>query len=149
LVIESFVWYLLFGGPLNEEPGWRGFALTRLQPRSNPLAASLIIGLCSGLWHVPLHLMGVFPGGQWGAVIRIFDIPTAILFTWLFNRTGGSLLPVLFLHSARNTTSLFLSRDYVISSLLLLMVAIGLVFLDTMWRPLSKTREVESHALEP
>lgn len=74
--------------------------------------------------------MSVFPHGAIGAVIRVFDIRGAIVFSWLYNRTRQSLLPVLFLHAARNATSLFLSRHYVISSLLLLLLATALVFLD-------------------
>jgi membrane protease YdiL (CAAX protease family) len=33
------------GGPLGEEPGWRGCALPLLQRRRSPLTASLAIGL--------------------------------------------------------------------------------------------------------
>lgn len=134
LIIESFIWVLLFGGPLNEEAGWRAFALARLERRLSPLTAGIIVGAIWGLWHVPLHLMGAYPMGPIGAVIRIFDIPRAILFTWLYNRTRRSLLPVLLLHAAVNTTSLFLARNYVTSSLLMLVLAIGAVFLDKMWR---------------
>jgi len=135
LVVESFFWYLLFGGPLNEEAGWRAFAQTRLQRRFSPLTAGVIIGALWGLWHVPLHLMGFFPMGAAGAAIRIFTIPSAVVFAWLFNRTRQSLIPVLFLHSSRNTTSLFLSRNYLLSELLYLMVAVCVVLLDKMWRP--------------
>ena len=87
-----------------------------------------------GLWHVPLHLMGVYPMGPVGAIIRIFDIPRSILFTWMFNRTRRSLWPVLFLHAATNTTSLFLARNYITSSALIVLLAIGLVIFDKMWR---------------
>jgi membrane protease YdiL (CAAX protease family) len=133
LAVESFFWYLLFGGPLNEEPGWRGFMLNDLQQRYNPLKSSIIIGVFWGLWHVPLHLLGYFPYGALGAVIRIFDIPTAIIFTWLFNRTKGSLLPVLFLHSSRNTTSLFLPRHFLVSNIVWTLLALFAVVLDKMW----------------
>ena len=34
---------LIFGG--QEEPGWRGFALPRLEERHVPLVATLILGL--------------------------------------------------------------------------------------------------------
>jgi uncharacterized protein len=136
LAIESFFWYLLFGGPLNEEAGWRGFAQTKLQRRFSPLTAGAIVGALWGLWHVPLHLMGMYPMGAAGAVIRIFSIPSGVVFAWLFNRTRQSLLPVLILHAARNTTSLFVSRNYVTTELLYLLLAVCVVFLDKMWRPL-------------
>ena len=35
------------GGPINEEPGWRGFALPRLQQQFGPFRASLVLG-CYG-----------------------------------------------------------------------------------------------------
>jgi membrane protease YdiL (CAAX protease family) len=69
-----------------------------------------------------------------GALIRIFSVPLAIVFTWLFNRTGGSLIPVLFLHSSRNTTSLFLSRNFIVSEMLFLVFAVVVVIKDKMWK---------------
>ncbi|MGQ9633450.1 MAG: CPBP family intramembrane glutamic endopeptidase [Bryobacteraceae bacterium] len=139
LVVESFFWYLLFGGPLNEEAGWRGFAQARLQQSFNPLGAAVIIGALWGLWHIPLHLMGFYPMGAVGAVIRVFSIPLAVIFAWLFNRTGQSLLPVLCLHSARNTTSLFLPRNFVVTELLMLLIAGGVALKAKMWRPLKSS----------
>lgn len=73
----------LFGGL--EEPGWRGYALPRLQARRTPLKATLLLGLAWGVWHVPLY-------GPAGFVVPLV---LAFFYTWLYNRTGSVLLCVL------------------------------------------------------
>jgi membrane protease YdiL (CAAX protease family) len=44
---------LVVGGPLGEEPGWRGFALPRLRAAWHPVAASVVLGLIWAGWHLP------------------------------------------------------------------------------------------------
>jgi uncharacterized protein len=78
---------LLGGG--QEEPGWRGFALPRLQATRSPLRATVILGLLWGLWHVPLY-------GPLGFVVPLLLAP---FYTYLFNRTG-SVIPSLVLHGS-------------------------------------------------
>lgn len=134
ILIESFVWAFLFGGALNEEPGWRGFALPRLQSRFSPLIASLIIGALWGLWHVPNHLVGVYGGGAVGALIRVMDIPRAVLFTWVYNRSKGNLWILLLLHASTNTTSYFLNRSWEVTLVLTTLAAVAVTFIDKMWR---------------
>lgn len=73
----------LFGGL--EEPGWRGYALPRLQDRHTPFVATTLLGLAWGVWHVPLY-------GPAGFVVPLV---LAFFYTWLFNRTGSVLLCVL------------------------------------------------------
>jgi len=78
----------VLGGGL-EEPGWRGFALPRLERRYTPVVATLILGLAWGLWHVPLY-------GPLGFVVPLV---LAFFYTWLYNRTGSVLLCIL-LHAS-------------------------------------------------
>jgi membrane protease YdiL (CAAX protease family) len=78
---------VIFGG--QEEPGWRGFALPRLQQRHTPLVATLILGLGWGIWHVPLY-------GPAGFVVPLV---LAFYYTWLYNKTRSVLLCIL-LHAS-------------------------------------------------
>ena len=144
IILESFLWAFLFGGPLNEEPGWRGFALPRLQSRFSPLLASIILGAIWGLWHVPQHLWGMYAGGPLGAILRIQEIPRAILFTWLYNRTQGNLLVVLLFHAAVNTTSYFITRSYEVVFILLFIVVIPIIISGKMWRKLPGSDSAEN-----
>ncbi len=94
---STFFTLLLLGG-VWEEPGWTGFALPLLQYRNihRPLGllqSSLIIGLIRAGWHLPLMLSGAIP---WYDVL-FFSIAFQFLISWLFNRTGGSvIIPMLF-----------------------------------------------------
>ena len=95
LVVERIPAYLqtllltavIFGG--QEEPGWRGFALPRLQQRHTPLVATLLLGLGWGIWHVPLY-------GPAGFVVPLV---LAFYYTWLYNKTRSVLLCIL-LHAS-------------------------------------------------
>lgn len=110
---QVFTFYLpllvvqvLLGGGLGEEPGWRGFALPRLQSRFGPVVASLIVGLLWALWHLPLF---VVPEASQGSLNLVFFLLTgmalATIMTWVYNNTGGSLLLMMVLHESEDTTA--------------------------------------------
>jgi membrane protease YdiL (CAAX protease family) len=82
-------------GPIQEELGWRGFALPRLQERHLPLVASAILGVLVVIWHVPLILLGMLP-----AYALFGTFAFTIVFGWLFNNTQGSVLMTLIAHAA-------------------------------------------------
>jgi Type II CAAX prenyl endopeptidase Rce1-like len=86
--LATLVFVAVLGGGL-EEPGWRGFALPRLEHRYTPVVATLILGLAWGVWHVPLY-------GPLGFVVPLV---LAFFYTWLYNRTGSVLLRIL-LHAS-------------------------------------------------
>lgn len=110
LAVE-FVRVLLLGGPLEEELGWRGFALPRLQEQRSAFSSSVILGAIWGVWHIPLYFVSgtgqeetAASAGSTFAVTAfvVWTIGLSILFTWLFNQTGGSLIVVLLFHAAVN-----------------------------------------------
>ncbi len=59
----TFVAVLFGGGPLGEEPGWRGFALPRMQQRYGPLQGTLFLGILWTCWHLPDFLTSAQGGG--------------------------------------------------------------------------------------
>lgn len=54
LAIANFGLVLLVGGPLGEEFGWRGYLTPALAARLDWRAASLVVGVIWGVWHMPL-----------------------------------------------------------------------------------------------
>jgi membrane protease YdiL (CAAX protease family) len=91
-----------------EEPGWRDFALPRLQDRFGAVGGTVILGILWGCWHLPLFLTewGGWPNGSWLSPIEFVAccVPLSLVMTWVFNRTGQSLPIVMVLHAGINTT---------------------------------------------
>ena len=122
-----------------EELGWRGFALPRLQARQQAFAASLLLGVLWGLWHLPLLMAnGLVPLTSLGILnFLLFDLTVtavAVLFTWVYNNTNGSLfLMVLFHAVATATTDLFLIPLNYVSAPFLPKYGAPLLFLLLLW----------------
>jgi membrane protease YdiL (CAAX protease family) len=106
LILVNFFVILFTGGPLQEEFGWRGYALPRLQSRFNALVSSVIIGFMWGLWHLPYFFIGTELTYAYGIIPQIITaILLSILLTWLFNNTGGSILVSLLFHNMFNLSN--------------------------------------------
>jgi uncharacterized protein len=101
--------FLFAGGPFFEEIGWRGFALPRLQRLYGPLVGTLILGALWGLWHLPLFLIPSWDTPHGSpldiALFVIWAVSIAILFTWVFNNTKGSVLLVILAHGSINSAA--------------------------------------------
>jgi membrane protease YdiL (CAAX protease family) len=99
-----FPLYLLspLSGAFGEELGWRGYALPRLQAGRSALFASLVLGVLIVGWHLPK-----FEADQisWSETVGI--LAAAILFTWLFINTNGSVLLAMLFHASGNTFPVF------------------------------------------
>jgi len=104
--LATFIPVLIIGGPLFEEIGWRGFALPRLQRLHGALVGSIILGILWGLWHLPEFLVPSWAATSGGsdllAIVKfvMFAIASAIVFTWVFNNTKGSVLMAILVHAS-------------------------------------------------
>jgi membrane protease YdiL (CAAX protease family) len=91
------------GSAGGEEIGWRGLALPTMQGARSALSASILLGLAWGVWHLPLYLMGT-DSRPFGLFLPwvVLTVATSVLFTWVYNGTGGSLLLAILFHAALN-----------------------------------------------
>ena len=130
---------LLLGGPLGEEFGWRGFALPVLQERWGWPSASLGLGLVWGVWHLPLFFIdGTSQAHIPLALFLLSVVAMSVLFAWLVQRTAGSVVAALVLHTAINfwptvvpvlpTEASYRAYAFVVAMLMLLaLLAFGLM----------------------
>jgi membrane protease YdiL (CAAX protease family) len=88
-------------GPLGEEPAWRGFAQPRLQATRSPLRATGILCLAVTTWHLPLYFIPEFGLRPFEALTTV---ACTVVFAWLFNRSGGSVLIPLLAHVVEGTS---------------------------------------------
>ena len=109
--LSAFVFMVLIGGPLFEEPGWSGFAQPRLQRLHGPLVGGLILGSLWALWHLPGFLIpsqdltDIPPRGTVldFVVFSLALIGLRLVIMWVFNNTKGSVLMAILVHASWNT----------------------------------------------
>jgi membrane protease YdiL (CAAX protease family) len=132
----SFVILIVVGSLLNtEEMAWRGFVLPKLQTRYGALAASILITIPESLLHLPYfwnrdvdfyQTVGVF----W---FTAFAVAAVFIYTFVFNKTKGSLLIVTIMHASQNAWSNLLSdntlRPFQFTVAVVWMIAIALIFI--------------------
>ncbi|MFD4350187.1 CPBP family intramembrane glutamic endopeptidase [Streptomyces coelicoflavus] len=91
---------------LAEEPGWREFAMPRMQKRYGALVATFVVGPVWGAWHLPLFLTEWGGGPDVALIEPVEFIATTIAFsvvmTWVFNKSGESMPLVMLLHCGVN-----------------------------------------------
>jgi uncharacterized protein len=98
----------VLAGPLGEEPGWRGYALPRLEASVGPVRASLVLGCVWATWHLPLFW---YPGWTsaplWIYVLILIGWST--IMTFVTNLAQFNVLPAIAMHAAFNTTPKYLA----------------------------------------
>jgi len=103
-----YLGFVLLLGPLPEEIGWRGYLLDRLQVRFGALGASLLVGFAWFAWHGPLFFMTGYYARAGGAPdplqFGVMLLLGAVLYTWIYNNTGRSVLGAILFHFSGNAS---------------------------------------------
>ena len=90
---------LLLRGAMGEELGLRGFAVPHLRRTMTSTRASLTIGVVWWAWHLPILVTRNLLSN---VAFFLLAMTLAFVFTWLFEGSGGSLVPVLLFHGTQN-----------------------------------------------
>jgi membrane protease YdiL (CAAX protease family) len=108
-LVASFAFLMVITS--GEEIGWRGFALVRLQSvLGNPFLAGVVLGAIWGLWHAPVYLIpeqSQFPF----YLFMLFITGLSVVYSVLFQNTGGSLLLAVLLHASTDLMPRVLQID--------------------------------------
>lgn len=108
-MILYFFIIAVLGGPLGEEPGWRGFLQPALMKRYGPLSVSIIIALFWFFWHIPLFwLEGAEQEGGSMIFFALMVLSMSFLFTILYIESKGSLFLAILFHTIINYVSAYL-----------------------------------------
>jgi membrane protease YdiL (CAAX protease family) len=91
---------------LAEEVGWMGFLQARLQDRHGPLKACLLVTVPFALWHLPdlFAQAGLATALIFLPILAAAHLCARVVFLWLYNATGASVLLVAVFHASFDAT---------------------------------------------
>ena len=109
----------LISGPLNEEFGWRGYALDRLLLKSGFLKGSLILGFIWAIWHLPWYFTpgqaqyNLLQDSVFHAVMFIPSVMMLSVFvSFVYVKTDRSILAAALVHMFSNLIGSQLLSSY-------------------------------------
>lgn len=139
LVTVKFLYQLFFFNATGEEVGWRGFALPRLQARTSPLIAALVIALFWTAWHFFLWQAEGKPVLTLHYWIEeyLVHILFSVFIVWMYNRAKGSIFVAGMTHAAANTAlAFFPGVDFPVFCAIMAVAALVVILADRMWEKL-------------
>jgi len=132
-IVSMIIIFILAG--VGEEMGWRGYLLPRLQKKYSSVISSIIVGLVTGFWHLPLFLIrGAFHSNHAFIPFLLLSIAFSFIYTWLMDNTHAVLILALF-HTFHDIASMnFSQRDHLSSFLVYAVIAVIIVIVYGMKR---------------
>jgi len=125
--VLMFILISPMGGAGGEEYfGWRGYAQPRIQEKLGnwaPLLTSLIIGVVWAVWHLPefFNPASTQYALGWSGFVPLLsmEITNSVIMTWLYNKTGGSVLVAgVIWHLMIDTFSTTLLSNFTVTGML-------------------------------
>lgn len=117
-ILVFFIYEVLTSGL--EEPGWRGFALEKLQNFFTAEKTGWILGLIWAVWHYPYVISLYITSGFMPMVLSLAGFSMAIIgqtfiMIWFYNNTKSIFVAIL-LHAWLNTSTTFVLGDITINN---------------------------------
>ncbi len=131
-VVNSLLTGIVYG--IGEEPGWRGFALPRLQSKWSAIKATFVLYVIWALWHVPFfaYRYSIMEFPLW-AFSLFFG---ALWLTFLYNSTNGSILMVIIWHSLWNVVDAIIKiTTFTLYPFLYALFWILVIVVVIIWKP--------------
>lgn len=123
-----------------EEIGWLGYVMDPLQRRFGALGACVVFSIPWLAAHIPSILM---MGQGWGYIAGQFfaSVGLRIIWLWVYNNNGRSILPVIVMHALANVTGTYFQQKYDLVAILV--AAVGIV---AIWGAATMTRKSQPAA---
>ncbi|TVZ28066.1 CAAX prenyl protease-like protein [Gillisia sp. Hel_I_86] len=145
-MVNSFLLVLLVAGG-SAEFGWRGFLQKELQKKYNPLLTASEIAFFWALWNLPLHYNGIYSTEGFFHFLPRFitTFQLSILFTWLYNKYGFSILAAMILYSMTYTALDTIGRSHIPVIVLGILMMFIFIFDNKMWKRKNYADEIYSN----
>jgi membrane protease YdiL (CAAX protease family) len=143
-IVGWFLAYFIAGQC--EELGWSGYALDPLQGRFGALGAGLLLGMIWVAFHLVPHVQG-HRAPEWIAWWSLGTVALRVLYTWLYNNTGGSVFATVVFHATGNLAQIgpflnFGPGGYPLAAqrIAALLLVVAAVVVTVVWEPRTLAR---------
>ncbi len=150
--LATMIIFTFIIGPLPEEIGWRGYLLDQLQTRWSALLAGLFVGLLNWVWHYPLFFLPGYADAFRAippSMLQMFFVvvPAVLLYTWVYNNTGRSVLATMLFHFGGNFWGEFFGLSLQAQTIRMVITIIAVTFIVWWWGPITLRRESQPAAM--
>jgi membrane protease YdiL (CAAX protease family) len=144
--LATMIAFTFIIGPLPEEIGWRGYLLDQLQTRWSALSAGLFVGLLNWVWHYPLFFLPGYADAFRAippSMLQMFFVvvPAVLLYTWVYNNTGRSVLATMLFHFGGNFWGEFFGLSTQAQTIRMVLTIIAVAFVAWWWGPTTLRKE--------